>query len=345
MRMRDYIIRRLLLLIPVLLGVTLIAFTLSHVIGDPVAAYVTEKTPDWQVQQIRRAHHLDQPIYVQYFYYLADLLRGDWGLSRAANDRPVIDVIGEFFPATLELTIVAIAFSLALGIPFGIISAVRKDKPIDHGTRVFALTGVSMPIFWLGLLLQYIFFYEFKVAGLPWLPSGSRADEFVILEHPLQRVTGLYLVDSLLTGNTWVFFDSLTHLIMPGFCLSYVTLALIMRMMRSSMLEVLRQDYITLARSKGLSERVVIYKHALKNAMIPTVTVTGIAFGGLLAGAVLTETVFSWPGVGRWSTSAILRTDFAAIMGFTILVAVVYVTVNLVVDVLYAALDPRIRYG
>lgn len=345
MRMRDYITRRLLLLIPVLLGVTLIAFTLSHVVGDPVAAYVTEKTPDWQVQQIRRAHHLDQPIYVQYFYYLADLLQGNWGLSRAANDRPVIEVIGEFFPATLELTIVAIAFSLALGIPFGIISAVRRDKPIDHGTRVFALTGVSMPIFWLGLLLQYIFFYEFKVAGLPWLPSGSRVNEFVILEHPLQRITGLYLVDSLLTGNTWVFFDSLTHLIMPGFCLSYVTLALIMRMMRSSMLEVLRQDYITLARSKGLSERAVIYKHALKNAMIPTVTVTGIAFGGLLAGAVLTETVFSWPGVGRWSTSAILRTDFAAIMGFTILVAVVYVTVNLVVDVLYAALDPRIRYG
>jgi peptide/nickel transport system permease protein len=346
MRMRDYIIRRLILLLPVLLGVSMLTFTLSHLIGDPVAAYVTsEKISEERIQLIIKAHGLDKPIYIQYLYYLRDLLRGDWGISRSDSNRPVVESIRNYFPATLELTIVAMSLSLLMGIPIGIISATKKDKPIDHVVRVFALTGVSMPVFWLGLLLQYIFYYQFKVHGLPYLPLSQRIDPFVAIQHPIKQLTGLLLLDSLISLNPYAFKSALEHIIMPAFCLSYVTLALIARMMRASMLEVLRQDYIILARSKGLPEKIVIYKHALRNAMIPTVTVAGLAFGGLLSGAVLTETVFAWPGVGRWSTQAILTSDIGGIMGFTLLIAIIYVLANLIVDVLYAILDPRIRLG
>ncbi len=342
MRLRDYILRRLILLIPVLLGVTLIVFTISHMVGDPVAAYVSERTSEEQILQVIRQRGLDQPLYVQYFYYLADLARGDWGLTRSVSDRPVTEVIREFFPATIELTVVALIMMLMIGIPLGIISATRKDKPVDHASRLFALSGVSMPIFWFGLLMLFVFYYYFQIIGLPNLPGSGRIDPFIY--PPLKTITGLYLVDSILQGRIDAFFDSLAHLIMPAFALGYIGVAHITRQMRSSMLEVMRQDYITLARSKGLSERVVIYRHALKNAMIPTVTVAGLTFGGLLTGAPITETVFSWPGVGSWAARAILNTDFNAITGFTIVAALVYVFANLVVDLVYAALDPRIRF-
>jgi ABC-type dipeptide/oligopeptide/nickel transport system permease component len=326
----------------------MMTFTLSHVMGDPVAAYITSQEVRLSEEQIRRivvAHHLNDPLYEQYFYYLNDLLHGDWGISRTDSDRPVLVSIQNYFPATAELSLVSMVFALVLGIPIGIISAVRKDRPADHATRLFSLVGVSIPVFWLALILQYVFYYQFKLHSLPSLPSSGRVNQFVWLDHPLHVITGMYTIDSLLTLNFPVFFDALVHLILPAFALSYVFMAVFVRMMRSSMLEVMRQDYITLARSKGLSERVVIYRHALRNAMIPTVTVAGLAFGGLLAGAVLTETVFSWPGVGRWSTSAIVRDDVASIMGFMLIIAVVYMLANLVVDLLYAWIDPRIRLG
>lgn len=348
MKLRHYVIRRLLLLIPVLIGVSMMTFTLSHVIGDPVAAYITSqdiRLSDVQIQKIVTAHHLNDPLYSQYAYYVDDLLHGDWGISRTDSDRPVLVSIQNYFPATAELAMVSMFFAVALGVPIGIISAVRKDKPVDHTTRVFSLVGVSTPVFWLALILQYVFYYQFKVHNLPSLPSSGRVNQFVWLDHPLHVITGLYTIDSLITGNFVVFFDVLVHLILPAFALSYVFMAVFVRMMRSSMLEVMRQDYITLARSKGLSERVVIYRHALRNAMIPTVTVAGLAFGGLLAGAVLTETVFSWPGVGRWSTSAIVRDDIASIMGFMLIIALVYMLANLIVDLLYEWIDPRIRLG
>jgi len=348
LRLRDYVIRRLLLIIPVLIGVSMVAFTLSHVVGDPVAAYLTTqdvKLSEQQLQRIVTAHHLDDPLYIQYFYYVSDLLRGDWGISRVDSDRPVLESIKMYFPATAELALVSMVFALALGIPMGIISAVRKDKPADHVTRVFSLVGVSMPVFWLALLLQYAFYYQMKIHNLPSLPAGGRVDQFVWMDHPLHVITGMYTIDGLITGNFAIFFDALVHLILPGFALSYIFMAVFVRMMRGSMLEVLRQDYITLARSKGLSERIVIYRHALRNAMIPTVTVAGLAFGGLLAGAVLTETVFAYPGIGRWSTSAIVRDDIASIMGFMLIIAVVYMMANLIVDLLYAWIDPRIRLG
>lgn len=341
MKLRDYIIRRLLLAIPVVLGVLSITFVLSYMVGNPLALYITERTPRDAIPGIIAQHGLDQPIYIQFFYYLRDIAAGDWGYSRSAS-MPVMQAIATKLPATIELSISAMIFAVVLGIPLGILSATKKDKPQDHVTRIIALAGVSMPIFWFALILKYVFFYQFNQWGLPFLPEGDRYSYVYIQYTP---ITNFLLVDSLITLNFRLFFDAIVHLIMPGFALGYLTLAVITRMMRSSMLEVLKEDYITLARSKGLRDRVVIYKHALRNAMIPTITVIGLAFGGLMTGAVLTETIFSWPGVGRWSTRAILNSDIPSINAFTLLVAFIFVGANLIVDLIYGTLDPRIRYG
>jgi peptide/nickel transport system permease protein len=340
MRLRDFIIRRILLAIPVVLGVLLVTFVLSHIVGDPVALYTSERTRDEAIAAIRREHGLDQPLPIQFFYYLRSIFMGDWGYSRTAR-MDVVDAIGVFFPATIELSIFAMIIAVLTGIPLGIISATKKDQMVDHVTRVFALAGVSMPIFWFALMLKYIFFFQFNQWGLPHLPSSDRFTYYL----PYTQITNFVLIDSLLTGNITLFFDALAHIIMPAVALGYLTLAIIARMMRSSMLEVMGEDYITLARSKGLRERIVIYKHALRNAMIPTVTVIGLAFGGLLAGAVLTETIFSWPGVGRWATASIFNTDIPSISAFVLIVAIVFVAANLIIDLVYGALDPRIRFG
>lgn len=329
------------LAIPVVIGVLAITFVLSYVVGDPITLYTTERTRPEAIPGIRAEHGLDRPIYIQFFYYLWDLIQGNWGYSRTAR-MDVTEAISWKFPATIELSMVAMVIAVVIGIPLGIISATRKDKIADHVTRVFALAGVSMPIFWFALILKYVFFYQFFTWGLPFLPEGGRYSYEYINYDP---ITNFVLFDSLITGNFVLLFDALIHLILPAFALGYLTLAIITRMMRSSMLEVLKEDYITLARSKGLRERVVIYRHALRNAMIPTVTVIGLAFGGLMTGAVLTETIFSWPGLGRWSTRAILTSDIPSINAFTLLVAFIFVGANLIVDLIYGALDPRIRYG
>jgi len=343
-KVRDYIIRRIILSIPVILGALFITFFLSHVIGNPAAAYVTERTPPEAIPAIIHQHGLDRPIWEQFFFYLRDVITGDWGYSMAVH-MDVTAAIATFFPATFELAMAAMVFSVGLGIPLGIVSATHKDQWIDQLTRIIALSGVSLPVFWLALMLKYIFYYKFWQWGLPYLPNVGRVDHLVEILYPIKRITGLYLFDSLIQGNFVFFWSALIHLIMPAFCLGYISMALITRMMRSSMLEVLKEDYILLARAKGLSERVVIYRHALRNALIPTVTVIGLAFGGLMTGAVLTETIFAWHGLGQWSTAAILTTDFAAINGFTLLVAFIFVIMNLLVDLLYGILDPRIRYS
>ena len=344
MKLRDFVLRRIILAIPVIFGVLTITWFLSYVVGDPLAMYVTERTPDSAIPGIIRQRGLDQPPVVQYFIYLSSLFQGDWGVSTSTGaDQPVLTVLARLFPATIELAIVAMIFAIILGIPLGIISATKKDRVPDHITRIFALTGVSMPIFWFGLMLKYLFFYQFSVWELPHLPGGDR---YNIRAFSWTPTTGFLLIDSLIfEHNPGLFMDALVHLIMPGFCLGYITLAIITRMMRSSMLEVIKEDYITLARSKGLTERIVIYKHALRNALIPTVTVIGLAFGGLITGAVLTETIFNWPGLGRWATRAILNSDMAAINGFTLLVAFIFVIANFIVDMIYGVLDPRIRFG
>ncbi len=232
-----------------------------------------------------------------------------------------------------------------LGIPIGIISAIKKDKWPDHIVRIFSLTGISVPVFWFALILQYIFYLKLNL-----LPLGGRLD--IGTAPPTFNIpyigihsTGLYVLDSILGGNLPLLTQALVHLIMPSFCLAFISLAVIARMTRSSMLEAMTQDFIRTARSKGLSERAVIFRHALRNALIPTTTVIGLMFGGLLSGAVLTETIFFWPGIGRYSTSAIAAIDYPSIMGFVLLVALIYVLSNLFVDVLYAYLDPRIKFG
>jgi len=344
-KLRYYITRRFLLLIPVLLGLTVFTFTITHIFTNPVSAYTTDKTNPQQLQQIIHGYGFDQPIPVQYYYYLVNLLSGNWGFSRSMASEPVLTVIRTLFPATAELAIVSIVIQIAIGIPLGILSAVRKDTWTDHITRILAMIGVSMPVFWLGLLLQYLFSFQFHVWGLPYLPTTGRVDSFVLSAHPLHQITGLYLLDSLLTLNFPVFTSSLSSIILPAIALAFTGLGLISRIMRSSMLEVLRQDYITLAKSKGLPQRIVVYRHALKNAIIPTLTIIGISVGYTLAGAPLVEVVFSWPGVGRWAAAAIQSLDINGIMGFTILIGIVFVLTNLAVDVAYAFMNPRIRFG
>ncbi|MBC7107625.1 MAG: ABC transporter permease [Methanomassiliicoccales archaeon] len=340
MKLGAYIIRRLLLLLPVLLGVSVFIFTLTRIGGNPAAAYMSERMTPEQVAQIYEKFHLNEPIYVQYWYWLDGILHGDWGYSKVAR-APVTTAIGWYFPATAELAIISMIIAVVVGIALGTISAVKRDTPVDHATRVIALSGVSLPIFWLGLILQYVFFYK-----LQWFPSGGRYDALLYLrEGPIQRYTGFWTIDTLLSGNLTLFGDALMHLALPAITLSFGTIAIITRIMRSSMLEVLNQDYIKTARSKGLPEKTVIKKHARKNALIPTTTIVGLSFGGLLGGAVLTETIFSWPGMGQWSTAAITMNDWASIMGFVLVTALIYVIANLVVDILYAFLDPRVRLG
>ncbi|TLY14243.1 MAG: ABC transporter permease [Thaumarchaeota archaeon] len=345
MTLWRYVARRLILLVPVMLGLTLITFTITHVFTDPVSSYVSVRTTPQQLQQIRQAYGLDNPLPIQYYYYLVHLIAGDWGVSRSQAGQPVLAVIANLFPATAELAVASILIQVAVGIPLGIVSAVRKDKGVDHVTRFFALSGVSMPVFWLGFLMQLLFSYQFRLWGLPSLPTTGRVDQLVLQAHPLQTITGLYLVDSLVTLNFPVFLSALSSVILPALTLAFTGIGLVTRITRSSMLEVLRQDYIILARAKGLPQRVVIYKHALKNAIIPTLTIVGIIVGYTLAGAPLVETVFAWPGIGRWAALAIVSDDVAGIMGFTILVGVVFVITNLIVDVAYAYLNPRVRLG
>ena len=338
MKMRTYIIRRLLLLIPVLLGVSVFVFSLTRIGGNPAAAYINERMTEEQIASVYERFHLNEPVWVQFWYWIQGVFQGDLGWSRTSG-QPVTEAILTFFPATFELALVSITIAIFVGIALGTVSAVRRDKPVDHATRIMALSGVSLPIFWLALMLQYVFFLQ-----LDWFPAGDRYDINLFLDSGgFTSYTGFYTIDTLVSGNFELFKDVIWHLALPAITLSFGSIAIITRMMRSSMLEVLGQDYIRTARSKGLSERTVIKKHARKNAMIPTTTIIGLSFGGLLGGAVLTESIFSWPGMGKWSTDSITRGDSASVMGFVMVVALIYVTVNLLVDIMYAYLDPRVR--
>ena len=273
------------------------------------------------------------------------LFHGDWGLSHSQGDEPVIEVIRADLPATMELATVATLIQIVVAVPLGIVSAVRRNKPVDHASRLLALSGASFPVFWLALMLQYVFFYGLQMHNLPYLPATGRLGDVTLYNYPLTTITGFYLVDSLLTWNIPVFKDALAHIILPAFTLGFTGMGLITRITRSSMLEVLRQDYVTLARAKGLPERVVIYKHALKNAINPTITIIGLSFGFILGGSPLTEVVFSWPGIGKWAAAALVASDRASIMAYVLLTGATFVLVNLVVDVLYSVIDPRVRVG
>ena len=302
--------------------------------GDPAQLLLGQQATQAQVAQVRENMGLDKPIFVQYGLFLADAVRGDLGDS-IVTGRPVTTELAERFPATLELTAFAMLFAVLVGVPVGVISAVKQYSLLDKTTSVLALTGISMPIFWLAMILIVIFF-----VNLGWLPFPGRLSTDVTIP----AITGLVLVDSLLALNFGAFWDGLLHLIMPAVALGTIPMAVITRMTRSSMLEVMSEDYVRTARAKGVVPWRVISKHALRNAMLPTVTVIGLQVGLLMGGAVITETIFSWPGVGQIAYESIFRRDYAMIQGVVLYGATLFVLVNLAVDILYAVLDPRVRY-
>ena len=276
---------------------------------------------------------MNDPLYKQIYYYLDGFIHGDLGIS-ASTRRPVLEDLKAFFPATFELAIFSFILAVITGIPFGVISALKRNKMIDHISRAVALTGASTPLFWMALLLQFIFYYK-----LGLLPAAGR------VEVPLERITGMVLIDSVITRNSAAFFDALQRLAMPSFCMAFWSMGYLVRITRSSMLEVLNAEYIVTAKAKGLPQRIVNYRHALRNAIIPPITILGIRFGWLLAGAVLLETIFAWPGMGRYAASSILEVDLPAMVGYCIVVAFVMILANLIVDITYAFIDPRVRVG
>lgn len=329
--------RRLLLMIPLLIGITLVAFIISNFVpSDPMNAALGQKALDDPVivAAFREKWGLDEPLHVQYLTYLKNLLQGDMGMS-IVRRRPVAEDLARYLPATLELATTAILLAVAVGVPFGIISAVRRNSWVDQVTRGLSLVGVSAPIFWLALVALFIFY-----ARLQWLPGPGRLDPGV---DPPTHVTGLYTVDALLMGDGELFVNALSHLILPAFVLACFSMGLITRMTRSAMLETLNENYVRAARAKGLSERTLVLRHALRNALIPTITVLGLSYANLLSGTVLTETIFSWPGIGQYAYQSSITLDFPAIMGVSILIAFIFIVVNLAVDMAYLLLDPRLR--
>ncbi|MCZ7568829.1 MAG: ABC transporter permease [Ardenticatenaceae bacterium] len=334
-----FILRRLVLQIGVLIGLTALTFLLMFKLpGDPTAALlaITGFTPNPQtIARFKARWGFDKPLYEQYLLYLGNLARGDLGESLVTK-RPISQELMTYFPATAELALAAALIAAIGGIPAGVASAVRRNSIVDHLVRVVSLFGVSMPIFWLSILALYVFYYK-----LGWVPSSQR---IALTMSPPPPVTRLYLIDTLLAGDFKGFVSVVQHLFLPAFMLGFSVVGLLARITRASMLEVLGQDYIRTARAKGLKESAVLYHHAIKNAMIPIITAMGLLIGSLLAGAVLTETIFAWPGLGRFAVQSIFYLDRPAVMGVTLLIGVIYSLVNLGVDLVIAYLDPRIRY-
>jgi peptide/nickel transport system permease protein len=334
MSLASYILRRVLLIIPTLFGVSLLTFALSRIVpGDPARlAAGAQATPE-MYEQIRQEFGLDQPVPVQYWNYLTGLLQGDWGKSILSR-RPVVDDLRVFWPATFELVLVAMLIAVCVGVPLGVIAAVRADRPADQISRVVALLGVSLPAFWLAILFQLLFGLK-----LGWFPIGGR---LAPLTDAPATITGLYIVDSLLRGEWSTLVESLRQIALPAITLSLPAMATIMRFTRATLLEVLGQDYVRTARAKGASEQSVVLGHALRNAMIPTITMIGLSFGWSMGGSVLVETVFDWPGIGLYATKSALTLDFMPIMGIALLYGFVFSVINILVDVTYGALDPRV---
>lgn len=326
--------KRLFGLLLVVVGVSLITFCISHLIpGDPARLIAGDRATDAIVENIRHQLGLDLPLYQQYLRYMSDLLHGDLGTS-IRTSRPVLEDLQTFFPATLELAFAALLLSVLVGVPLGVLSAVYHNRAIDQFARTLAVTGISTPAFWLGLGLIVLFYGQ-----LGWLPGSGRLDEGL---DPPRTITGFYLVDALLAGDLPLFLNALEHLLLPAITLGFVNLGVVARQIRSAMLDQLGEDYIRTARAYGLSRWAVILRHALPNALIPSITVLGLTLGDLLYGAVLTETVFAWPGMGAYVVKSIQALDFPAVMGFAILVSFIYVLLNMLIDLLYRVVDPRI---
>lgn len=342
-RLRVYIIRRLLLLVPVLLGVIFMVFAITMVF-DPVARvslYVTsvQQLTDRNIVSIIEKYGLKDPAHVQFGRWFSKLLQGNLGISRVAN-QPVVEAILTRFPVTAEIVLISAPLIIIIGIYLGVQSAVHKDKMIDHITRTAATIGMSLPSFWLGIILIFIFY-----VSLGWFPTGRLStNALTFIQNPSFIIyTGMNTVDGILNGQLWITIDAMRHLVLPVVVLTTIQLALIVRIMRSSMLEALNKGYIVAARAKGLTEKEVINKHARRNAMIPTITLSGLMVASMLGGVVITEVVFGINGLGFWAAQAVLNLDVASIVGFTIFSGTIIVLANLIVDILYAYLDPRIK--
>ena len=337
--MLQFILRRLGLVIPTFIGITLLTFAFVHMIpGDPVTIMAGERGISAERHaQVRAERGLEKPLYQQYFRYVNGVLHGDLGISLKSR----IAVWDEFVPrfkATLELGICAMLFAIAVGIPVGVLAAVKRGSIFDHTAVGISLTGYSMPIFWWGIMLIMLVSVQWDLT-----PVSGRVSDTVFLDDSLP-LTGFMLIDTLIWGEPDDFKDAVMHMILPAIVLGTIPLAVIVRMTRSSMLEVLGEDYIRTARAKGLSRMRVIVVHALRNALLPVITVIGLQVGTMLAGAILTETIFSWPGLGRWLMDALQRRDYPVVQGGVLLVAIMIILVNLLVDVLYGVVNPRIRH-
>jgi peptide/nickel transport system permease protein len=357
--MTQYTIRRILYSIPVLIGILIVTFFIARSIpGDPCTAMLGEKATEEVCERFNREHGLDRPIPVQFWIYMKDIARGDFGRS-IRYSRPVTIILIERLPMTIELGAFALFLAILIGIPLGVISAVKRNSIVDVVTMLIANTGVSMPVYWLGLMLAYVFALVLRDTSIALPPSGRVTAG--VIPTPFYEVFGMTVVDgtfkyhfleffaniytfnSILVGEWDVLWDALKHLLLPSVALSTIPLSVIARMTRSSMLEVLNQDYIRTARAKGLRERLVIMKHAFRNALLPVSTIIGLQLGTLFAGAVLTESIFGLAGVGRMLFEAITARDFPIVQAFTVVIAVGYVVANLVVDLSYAFIDPRIK--
>lgn len=356
--MTQFLLRRIILLLPVLFGITFVTFALARVLpGDVCFSVLGEKATAEQCAAFREREGLNDPILVQFGRYLSDIAQGNFGES-LKDSRPVTQIVLERLPMTMEVTLGAMLFSTTLGVFLGVISAVRRNTIVDVVTMAGANIGVSMPVFWLGLMLAYFFAIILKDTPF-WIPPSGRLSSGVSIPplaetYNLQNLNGFWgaivslashsvTFNALITGNFEVLRDALWHLILPCMAVGTIPLSIIARMTRSSLLEVLGLDYIRTARAKGLRERIVIFKHGMRNAMLPIVTVIGLSVGSLMSGAVLTETVFGLPGVGTQLVSAILSRDYAVVQAFTVVIALIFVFVNLIVDISYVFLDPRVR--
>ncbi|MEL0635474.1 MULTISPECIES: ABC transporter permease subunit [Marinomonas] len=335
--MFQFIFRRLSLVIPTFIGITLLTFTLIHMIpGDPIEVMAGEHGVSAERHaELAAQLGLDQPLYVQYFDYVNGILHGDLGNSLVTHE-PVMKEFLTLFPATVELSICAAIFAILIGLPAGIFAAVKRGTIFDHSVMTFSLTGYSMPIFWWALLLMLVF-----SVTLGWTPVSGRID----VVYWIDNTTGFMLIDSWLSGEKGAFSSAVSHLILPSIVLGTIPMAVIARMTRSSMLEVLNEDYIRTARAKGIAPWRVIVIHALRNALIPVITVIGLQVGTLLSGAILTETVFAWPGIGKWLIESISRRDYPVVQGGILIVATIIIIVNLLVDIAYGVVNPRIRHS
>jgi peptide/nickel transport system permease protein len=333
-----FILKRLVFMGVVLLVLSMITFFLTTIApSDPAALWVGDRPKAGQIERARELLGLNKPVHIRYFHYVSNIVKGDFGTS-IRTKLPVSDDLEKYFPATIELVTVALFISLICGIPLGVFTAFHREKLSDHLGRLFSLAGVAVPIFWLGMMFQITL-----GSGLKWLPIQGRLSSTVMLLNPIEHITGFFLVDSLITANYAAFYDAAIQMILPALTLSFASLAYIVRITRSSLIEVLQEDYIRTSEAYGVSQGKIRYKYALKNGMIPVITVVGLAYAYQIGGSILVESIFDWPGMGKYMWLSIINNDYPGVMGVTLIFAAICCTINLLVDLLYAVIDPRVR--